>query len=139
MAFAGTALPARIPRDFLRERLPFIAFGRRTRVLIVKLAEPKLFVTISNVTIINVAIVSGAAVSVSAVQSSPGQAPVQCGIRFEYAAEHASKRATATAPPSLPPHVAAVTVHGVMVHVVTRCRHHSALTKRRYCAVLTVF
>ena len=108
-------------------------------MLIVKLAEPKLFVTISNVTIINVAIVSGAAVSVSAVQSSPGPAPVQCGIRFEYAAEHASKRATATAPPSLPPHVAAVTVHGVMVHVVTRCRHHSALTKRRYCAVLTVF
>ena len=108
-------------------------------MLIVKLAEPKLFVTISNVTIINVAIVSGAAVSVSAVQSSPGPAPVQCGIRFEYAAEHASKRATATAPPSLPPHVAAVTVHGVMVHGVTRCRHHSALTKRRYCAVLTVF
>ena len=71
---AGTH-PSRPERPALT--LTLIAFGRRCEQdkLIVKLAEPKLFVTITNVTTS-----SGAIVSVSIVLSSPGPAPVQWGI-----------------------------------------------------------
>ena len=94
---AGT-LPSRPERPALT--LTLIAFGRRCE-LIVKLAEPKLFVTITNVTI-----GSDAPVAVFAVLSSPGPALCSAASLRVPAAEHAvpraSKRAKATQP-HLPP------------------------------------
>ena len=77
--------------------LTLIAFGRRCE-LIVKLAEPKLVVTITNVTT-----GSGATVSVFALLSSPGPALRSAvSLRVLPAAEPMPCVLASTAPPTLP-------------------------------------